>query len=39
MNTATKQNWIHRHGEQMCGSQGGGAGEGKDWELRLANIS
>ena len=31
MNTSTKQKHTHRHGEQICGGQGGGSR--MDWEF------
>ena len=37
MNLSTKQ--THRHKEQICHCQEGGAGEGKDWECGLADTT
>ena len=34
MNLSTKQ--THRHKEQICHCQEGGAGEGKDWECGIS---
>ena len=33
MNLSTKQKWTHRHREQTCGCQGGGRGNGMEWEF------
>ena len=36
MNLSTKQKQTHRHREQTCGCQRGGAGGGKDWEFGIS---
>ena len=32
MNLSTEKKQTHRHGEQICGCQEGGRGNGMDWE-------
>jgi len=36
MNPSAEQKQIHRHGEQTCGCQGGGGGDGVDWEFEVS---
>ena len=38
MNLSTKQKQPHRHGEQICGCQGGGEESGIDWEFGVAKM-
>ena len=33
MNLSVEQKQTHRHGEQTCGSQGGGGRSGMDWQF------
>ena len=35
MNLSTEKKQTHGHGEQTCGYQGGGGGNGIDWEFRV----
>ena len=35
MNLSTKQKQTQRHGEQICGCQGGDRGSGMDWEFEV----
>ena len=39
MNLSTKQKRTHRHREQTCGCQGGGAWGGMDWSLGFSNAN
>ena len=39
MNLSTKQKQTHGHGEQICGSQWGGVGEGRIGSLGLADAN
>ena len=39
MNLSTKQKQTHRRGEQTCGCQGGGGGEGWSGSLGLADAN
>ena len=36
MNLAIKQKQNHIHGEQACGCQGEGGGEGLEWEFGIS---
>ena len=36
MNLSTEKKQTHRHGEQICGCQEGGGGNGMDWEFGVS---
>ena len=36
MNLSTENKQTHGHGEQTCGSQGGGGESGMDWEFGVS---
>ena len=39
INLSPEKKQTNRHGEQTCGYQGGGGGNGRDWELGLVDAN
>ena len=37
MNLSTRQKQAHGHREQICGCQGGGGGEGMEWDVGVTS--